>query len=360
MCDSRTARPARAPRLAALLVAGAALSLPAALLAPHPAAAQGWGQPQQQEGEREITQLQRALERAGYDTGGVDGQMGPGTRAALRAFQRDNGLPVTGQPSPAVRQALGRYMDDPGRQGTFAQGRQQVGPQAGQQQPGWGQQQRYDTDFIADVQFALRRQGYDIGAISGELDPGTRAAIRSFQRDHGLRVTGEPDRMVVAELQNQGGIANQDRRAGQGEGWDGRRDDGWQTGQDQRRGDQQTGGWGQGQQGADGLPVRMSYGELVQRTTAELNRRGYRTGPVDQLLDGQTARAIQTYQQQRGMEPTGEPSRELLADLMASDVNAPPPSAADLATGILGGILGGGQQQRQEGQQGQAEGQEGN
>ena len=43
--------------------------------------------------------LQRKLTAAGFDTEGSDGVIGPKTRAAISAYQRRNGLPVTGEPS---------------------------------------------------------------------------------------------------------------------------------------------------------------------------------------------------------------------------------------------------------------------
>ena len=43
--------------------------------------------------------LQRRLTAAGFDTEGSDGVIGPKTRAAIEAFQRARGLPVTGEPS---------------------------------------------------------------------------------------------------------------------------------------------------------------------------------------------------------------------------------------------------------------------
>lgn len=42
-------------------------------------------------------ELQRRLTRAGYDTGGDDGVLGPKSIAAIEGYQRANGLPVTGQ-----------------------------------------------------------------------------------------------------------------------------------------------------------------------------------------------------------------------------------------------------------------------
>ena len=42
--------------------------------------------------------LQRELKRAGYDPGIEDGKMGPATKYALKRFQDDQGLTITGEP----------------------------------------------------------------------------------------------------------------------------------------------------------------------------------------------------------------------------------------------------------------------
>jgi hypothetical protein len=44
-----------------------------------------------------VADVQRQLAREGYDPGPIDGVMGGQTRAAIMAFQRDNGLMVTGR-----------------------------------------------------------------------------------------------------------------------------------------------------------------------------------------------------------------------------------------------------------------------
>ena len=41
-------------------------------------------------------EIQQALKNAGYYNGNVDGKIGPGTRNAVKAFQRDNGLEADG------------------------------------------------------------------------------------------------------------------------------------------------------------------------------------------------------------------------------------------------------------------------
>ena len=43
-----------------------------------------------------VAAVQRRLARGGYYHGTVDGVIGPGTRTAIRAFERNNGLPVDG------------------------------------------------------------------------------------------------------------------------------------------------------------------------------------------------------------------------------------------------------------------------
>jgi hypothetical protein len=47
----------------------------------------------------ENRELQDRLTAAGFDTGGVDGKIGPKTLAAIRAYQRSIGMPPDGYPS---------------------------------------------------------------------------------------------------------------------------------------------------------------------------------------------------------------------------------------------------------------------
>ena len=53
---------------------------------------------------------------------------------------------------------------------------------------------------VSDVQTALAREGYYDGAIDGDLGPATRNALRRYQRDRGLQVTGNIDRAVIQAL----------------------------------------------------------------------------------------------------------------------------------------------------------------
>jgi peptidoglycan hydrolase-like protein with peptidoglycan-binding domain len=53
---------------------------------------------------------------------------------------------------------------------------------------------------VIDVQQALRRRGYYHGSIDGDAGPGTRGAIRAYQDDRGLAVTGRIDAALVRSL----------------------------------------------------------------------------------------------------------------------------------------------------------------
>lgn len=62
-------------------------------------------------GERELfraerRELQQRLTAAGYNTGGIDGKVGPATRRAIRAYQRAVGLPADGFTSLSLLERL--------------------------------------------------------------------------------------------------------------------------------------------------------------------------------------------------------------------------------------------------------------
>ena len=51
-------------------------------------------------------ELQERLTKAGFDTGGADGVIGPKSIGAISGYERSQGLPVTGTPSQALLQRL--------------------------------------------------------------------------------------------------------------------------------------------------------------------------------------------------------------------------------------------------------------
>jgi hypothetical protein len=81
--------------------------------------------------------------------------------------------------------------------------------------PAWGYDPNYSYDndgpiyaygnlmpdqVISNVQIELQQEGYYAGPINGSLDPLTRAAIATYQRDHGLGISGTVDATTVESL----------------------------------------------------------------------------------------------------------------------------------------------------------------
>ncbi|MES2708174.1 MAG: peptidoglycan-binding domain-containing protein [Verrucomicrobiota bacterium] len=73
-------------------------------------------------------------------------------------------------------------------------------PQVYLSSPGYYASPGYVTSDAARCQAALSRRGYYSGPIDGNIGPGSRAAIRSYQLRNGLTVTGYVDRGLLISL----------------------------------------------------------------------------------------------------------------------------------------------------------------
>jgi lytic murein transglycosylase len=77
-----------------------AVSLLAQRIAGGPGVQGAWPRDLQPLSRDQLRTLQAALNDRGFPAGTADGQMGPATRQALRAWQRGQGLPADGYPTP--------------------------------------------------------------------------------------------------------------------------------------------------------------------------------------------------------------------------------------------------------------------
>jgi LysM repeat protein len=113
---------------------------------------------------------QVALRALGLYLGPIDGIVGPRTVAAIRAAQKDAGLPATGILDARTRASLGPL----GR-------------------PLFGSRTVRRGDFGLDVtvvEYLLLRRGEYHGALDGYLGPEVQAAVKRFQRRLHLPVDG--------------------------------------------------------------------------------------------------------------------------------------------------------------------------
>ncbi len=202
-----------------------------------------------------VLEIQRELNRLGYSAGPVDGWMGSRTRAAIQAYQRDNGLLVDGQPTSSllshVRDTARSGRSEPTRTESDASSRQ-----------------------ITDIQDALRTLGYEAGRRTGRLTEETRAAIRSYESDQGLLASGQPSAELLRHMRRN-------------------------------------------IEAAPHKSVDADA-NTIAGIQADLRMRGYPIPRVTGQMDAQTRQAIREYQQGQGVAVTGEPSAALLAQLRAA------------------------------------------
>ena len=139
-----------------------------------------------------VYRAQVGLSRNGFDTGTPDGKMGPRTRGAIEAYQRANGMSVTGWASDSlVAQLEGGQptrVDRPGdrRRARIAQ-----------------------TELINQTQVELRRHGYTIAYVGGGLTGETTDAIQNYQQSRGLERTGTPSESLLATMRSDNRVSGQ-------------------------------------------------------------------------------------------------------------------------------------------------------
>jgi peptidoglycan hydrolase-like protein with peptidoglycan-binding domain len=121
-------------------------------------------------GRANVAALQVALRANGLYSDTVDGIFGPGTRRAVRAFQRRRGLGADGVPGPRTMRALGR-------RGRPRLGRRTIRVGA----------RGFD---VTALQFRLAWRGFPSGPFDGGYGQRTASALRRFQRWAGLTADG--------------------------------------------------------------------------------------------------------------------------------------------------------------------------
>lgn len=124
--------------------------------------------------------LQEELTAHGYKPGPADGVLGPRTQQAIRQYQKDAGLQVNGVASKELLEHM-----------KFAL------PKVNAKTGGATAPSR---ELVVEVQRGLAARGYYTAEVDGLAGPATREAVRRFQADAGLPVTGTVDQRLAGEL----------------------------------------------------------------------------------------------------------------------------------------------------------------
>ena len=132
-----------------------------------------------------IRAIQRELKLRGYGPLPGDGLMGLGTRAAIMAFEHDNGMALSGEASNRLLKRILLGAADPASADNSGAGKVRSG---------------HAEQVIRAVQQWLAALGYQPGRIDGRPSEETVKAIRDFEMDKGLVPRGRVSAELVARL----------------------------------------------------------------------------------------------------------------------------------------------------------------
>lgn len=154
-----------------------------------PAQPDAGGEPAQ--GDPLIGDIQRDLAALDIYDGPMDGLEGPKTREAIEAYQRDQGIAATGEATAELREHI-RFNLQVLKAARFTDS------------TGDGEERRR----VRLVQTGLAELGYSPGPVDGMMGEQTHQAIRDFQRDRAIPVTGEIGPELVEELGKVSGLSS--------------------------------------------------------------------------------------------------------------------------------------------------------
>jgi peptidoglycan hydrolase-like protein with peptidoglycan-binding domain len=203
--------------------------------------------------------VQQALSSRGFDAGPADGAVGPKVRQAIRSFQTDNNMVVTGEIDANLMSKLGVGTT------TSAVARADTGAMG------------LSSDEVLELEQSLTALGYKTGKVDGIYDARTRAAIQDYQTDEGLADDGLATPTLAARVEDD---------------------------LSQRTGISSTGSTG----------TTLSSAQTLQLQEA-LAEEGYYSGALSGVYDTQTRAAVRSYQQSAGLSATGNADAALLSRL---------------------------------------------
>lgn len=126
-----------------------------------------------------VKEVQLRLKALGLYNGAIGGNFGPGTEAAVKAFQKMKGLPQTGVVDATT---LGKLRGGAAPTPAVSIGRGATG------------------NGVKEVQLILTALGFYTSGVDGNFGPVTERAVKAFQAQQGLPQTGVVDQPTLDKL----------------------------------------------------------------------------------------------------------------------------------------------------------------
>lgn len=121
---------------------------------------------------RHVKNVQARLRAAGFDPTHVNGRFDERTEAALKAFQRQSGLPATGVVTPYTWKKLAK---------TYIYAKNSFTP---------GQMEGEKSAAVLRSERLLRKLGYKRVKVDGHFDANTESAVKAFEKKYDLKRDG--------------------------------------------------------------------------------------------------------------------------------------------------------------------------
>lgn len=184
---------------------------------------------------------------------------------------------------------------------------------------------RYDEQTIIQAQRALGDKGFDVGAIDGIWGPSSQSALRNFQEANGMAPDGRLGPEVLAALGASSGQTAGTRQFPEGRASAPATDGTAPSAADREAG--MRGGSGTSaaaradsdhtarQAGNEqGIATRYDR-ETIRQAQRALGRKGFDVGPIDGIWGPASRRALENFQQVKGMDANGRLGPEVMAAL---------------------------------------------
>lgn len=133
----------------------------------------------------QVRNLQRQLKALGFYTGQADGDFGPGTEEAVKAFQTQYKIPVDGVAGTTTQEKLASAKATKIPALDAAGGSLKLGSTG---------------DNVREVQQKLKSLGFYNGSVDGDYGEGTEAAVIRFQKQYGLSADGKVGTQTLTAL----------------------------------------------------------------------------------------------------------------------------------------------------------------
>lgn len=236
-----------------------------------------------------VKDVQTKLKALGYYSGSISGSVGPLTEAAIKEFQRRNGLTADGVAGPQ----------------TIAKLDAAYGSKTGASSSGSTIKLGSSGAAVRDLQTDLTTLGYYWAEITGSVGPKTETAIKAFQKDYGLTADG------VAGKRTLDAIATAIKRKG---------------------GTSASSGTTAG-----GAVLKLnSKGDSVAQLQSNLTTLGYYYASITGSFGSKTEAAVKAFQKAKGLTADGIAGKKTLDAIAAAVGGSSGSSASGLKLGSTG------------------------